>query len=136
MIRLMIGRDLKSLYIPPARAAGRAGARDRRACATATYPDRSRRPRRCARGEILGLAGLVGAGRTELARAIFGIDPPLGGAIRLDGEPVAIASPRDAIDRGIYLVPEDRKRAGLVLDMSIAENISLPDLAAYRRGAG
>ena len=86
------------------------------------------------RGEILGLAGLVGAGRSELARAVFGIDRRLGGEVRLDGEPSAIDSPRDAIDRGIYLVPEDRKRSGLLLDVSIAENISLPDLASYARG--
>ena len=71
-------------------------------------------------GEILGLAGLVGSGRTELARAVFGIDRRLGGSDPLDGEPVAIAAPRDAIDRGIYLVPEDRKRSGLLLDFPIA----------------
>ena len=83
------------------------------------------------RGEILGLAGLVGSGRTELARAVFGIDPPLAARSRLDGEPIASRSPRDAIARGIYLVPEDRKRSGLLLDLSIAENISLPNLPAY-----
>jgi ribose transport system ATP-binding protein len=84
-------------------------------------------------GEILGLAGLVGSGRTELARAIFGIDAPLGGTLRLDGEPVVIRAPRDAIDRGLYLVPEDRKRAGLLLDLSVAKNISLPDLRSHAR---
>ena len=87
------------------------------------------------RGEILGLAGLVGAGRSELARAVFGIDQP---GRRRDprsrGEPLTIRCPRDAIDRGIYLVPEDRKRSGLLLDVSIAENIALPDLARYARG--
>ena len=102
-------------------AAGRAARR--RACSTSRRC--ARRPIRispsafAARGEILGLAGLVGAGRTELARAIFGIDPPRGGAIRLDGEPIVVRSPRDAIAHGIYLVPEDRKRSGLMLDVSI-----------------
>ena len=87
------------------------------------------------RGEILGLAGLVGSGRTELARVIFGIDRPLGGDREARRRAaVRFASPRDAIDRGIYLVPEDRKRCGLLLDVSIAENISLPDLRAMLDG--
>jgi len=85
------------------------------------------------RGEILGLAGLVGSGRTELARTIFGLDARQGGEIRLDGKAAAIDTPRDAIDRGIYLVPEDRKRAGLVLGFPIRENISLADLGAHAR---
>ncbi len=133
MIRLMIGRDLKSLYIPPA-AAPRGKALEIVDLRTSTYPDRSV----CLdvrRGEILGLAGLVGSGRTELARAVFRIDPPLGGHVRIGGEDVVIASPRDAIDHGLFLVPEDRKRAGLLLDFSMAENLSLPDLKAYARSS-
>ncbi len=133
MIRLMIGRDLKSLYLPPAAPAG-ASALDILDVRTATYPDRAV-SLSIHRGEILGLAGLVGSGRTELARAIFGIDRLVGGAIRLEGDPIAIGSPRAAIDYGIYLVPEDRKRAGLLVDLSVAENISLPDLEAYARGS-
>ena len=84
-------------------------------------------------GEILGLAGLVGSGRTELARAVFGIDPLLGGSVQVDGAPLAASSARAAIERGLYFVPEDRKRSGLLLDVSIAENISLPNLRAYVR---
>ena len=61
---------------------------------------------------LLGLAGLVGSGRTSLARTLFGIDPELGGEIRLHGRPVRVNSARDAIAQGIYLVPEDRKREG------------------------
>jgi len=133
MIRLMIGRDLKSLYIPPAAPPGEilleiADVR------TAAYPHRAV-SLSVRRGEILGLAGLVGSGRTELARAVFGVDPLLGGAVRLAGEPVSIALPRDAIDRGIYLVPEDRKRAGLLVELTVAENISLPDLRTHARAA-
>ena len=132
MIRLMIGRDLKALYLPPATPPG-AAVLELAGMRTAAYPDQAvSLPLR--RGEILGLAGLVGAGRSELARAIFGIDRRVAGEVRLDGHPVAIDSPRDAIDRGIYLVPEDRKRSGLLLDVSIAENIALPDLARYARG--
>ncbi len=131
MIRLMIGRDLKSLYVPPAAPPG-GSMLEIVDAVTDTYPGRTV-SLSVRRGEILGLAGLVGSGRTELARAVFGIDRLRGGAIRLDGEPIRIASPRAAIERGIYLVPEDRKGAGLLLDVSIAENISLPDLASYMR---
>ncbi|MDF0519196.1 sugar ABC transporter ATP-binding protein [Bradyrhizobium yuanmingense] len=131
MIRLMIGRDLKSLYVPPAAPPGDSVLEIVDAV-TDTYPGRAV-SLSVRRGEILGLAGLVGSGRTELARAVFGIDPLRGGAIRLDGEPIRIASPRAAIEQGIYLVPEDRKGAGLLLDVSITENISLPDLASYMR---
>ncbi|MFO1208399.1 MAG: ATP-binding cassette domain-containing protein [Amaricoccus sp.] len=70
----------------------------------------------------------MGAGRTELARAVFGIDRPLGGAVRLAGRELAIGTPRDAIDAGIYLVPEDRKASGVILSLPIAANISLPQL--------
>jgi ribose transport system ATP-binding protein len=133
MIRLMIGRDLKSLYIAPAAAPG-APTLQISELRTATYPERSVTVDVRA-GEILGLAGLVGSGRTELARAIFGIDRPLDGSVRLNGEAIVISSPRQAIDSGIYLVPEDRKRASLLLDVSIAENISLPDLRSYAAGA-
>ena len=131
MIRLMIGRDLKSLYVPPAAPPG-SSMLDIEAMRTSTYPEQpvSLSVRK---GEILGLAGLIGSGRTELARAVFGIDHPSAGAIRLEGQPIVVGSPRDAIDRGIYLIPEDRKRSGLLLDVSITENISLPDLASYAR---
>ena len=131
MIRLMIGRDLKSLYIPP-REPPRAGGCTLAGVVTAAFPDR-RIELSVRHGEILGLAGLVGSGRTSLARTVFGIDKLLGGEIRLDDRPVAIGSPRDAIRQGIYLVPEDRKRAGLVLDMSIRENITLADLLHHAR---
>lgn len=131
MIRLMIGRDLKSLYVPPAAPPGEA-VLDIVEAITDTYPERAV-SLSVRRGEILGLAGLVGSGRTELARVIFGVDPLRGGAIRLDGAPIRITSPRAAIEHGIYLVPEDRKSSGLLLDVSIAENISLPDLSSYLR---
>ena len=132
MIRLMIGRDLKSLYIPPQTAPGEPALEivDFR---TTAFPDHPV-SLTLRRGEILGLAGLVGAGRTELARAVFGIDRPEGGSLKIGGETVAIKSPRDAIDRGLFLVPEDRKLSGLHLDFSLTENISLPDLKHYAPG--
>src|SRR5690606_4617531 len=85
-------------------------------------------------GEILGLAGLVGSGRTELARAIFGIEPPVAGEISIGGEAVGIPDPKAAIANGLYLVPEDRKRSGLVLDFSVDQNISLANLRALAPG--
>ncbi len=79
-------------------------------------------------GEVLGLAGLVGAGRTEVARAIFGADTIDAGEILLDGKPIKVKSPRDAIRQGIGLVTEDRKALGLILGMVVRENISLANL--------
>jgi ribose transport system ATP-binding protein len=86
------------------------------------------------RGEVLGFAGLVGAGRTELMQTIFGVTPALGGTMVLEGQPYSPRHTRDAIARGVYLAPEDRKRHGLVLPMTIAENTSLPDVATYSGG--
>ena len=82
-------------------------------------------------GEILGLAGLVGAGRSELAMTVFGIVRPLGGEIVIDGKAVQVLSPRDAIAHGIYLVPEDRRKTGLITSMALRENVTLPDLWRY-----
>jgi len=87
-------------------------------------------------GEIVGLAGLVGAGRTELARAIFGVTPPDDGEIRLRGARVIIASPSDAIAHGIAYVPEDRRRHGVVLGMPVRDNVTLASLDRIaRRGS-
>ncbi|MBZ5536326.1 MAG: sugar ABC transporter ATP-binding protein [Acidobacteriia bacterium] len=85
-------------------------------------------------GEILGLAGLVGAGRTELARLIFGADRLENGRILLDGKEIHPHSPRDAIDAGIGLLTEDRNRYGLIMEMSIEKNITLSNLKAVSRG--
>ena len=129
MIRLMIGRDLKDLYTPPAGPPGDT-VLDLQELRTPAYPERAVNLS-VRRGEILGLAGLIGAGRTELARAVFGIDRPAGGGIALGGERIVISGPRDAIDRGIYLIPEDRKRSGLIVEDSLVDNVSLPDLHSY-----
>jgi ribose transport system ATP-binding protein len=83
------------------------------------------------KGEVLGLAGLVGAGRSELAITIFGLERPLSGEIVIDGEAVQIHSPKDAIQHGIYLVPEDRRRTGLITAMTVRENVSMPELWRY-----
>ncbi|MBC7811516.1 MAG: sugar ABC transporter ATP-binding protein [Burkholderiales bacterium] len=85
------------------------------------------------RGEILGIAGLVGAGRTELARAVFGADPFDSGEILIDGKPVRIKSPQDAIRYGIGLVPEDRKQQALFLALAVRENLSIASLGSLTR---
>jgi ribose transport system ATP-binding protein len=131
MVRLMVGRDLKVDYVPPAKADGEVTL-SIGALRTSTWPAREIRLD-LRSGEILGLAGLVGAGRTELARVLFGIDRPVGGTVALDGKEVQFATSSDAVDAGIFLVPEDRKGAGLLLDLPITQNITLPDLRAYSR---
>jgi len=79
-------------------------------------------------GEIVGVAGLVGAGRTELLRVLFGIDRAVGGEVRLRGKLLDLRSPQDAIRAGMALVPEDRKQQGVILEMAVSENIALPSL--------
>ena len=89
---------------------------------------------RIGRGEIVGVAGLVGSGRTETVRALFGADPKVAGEIYVEGERVDVASPRDAVRHGLCLMTEDRKGQGLLLGMSCAENITITDLQRYPLG--
>jgi ribose transport system ATP-binding protein len=131
MIRLMIGRDLRALYTAP-QCVPAAGGLEVCGLVTSAFPGRPLdlhiRP-----GQILGLAGLVGSGRTTLARTLFGIDQPLAGSLKLDGKPLRIRSAKDAVAAGIYLIPEDRKQAGLVLEMPIVENVTLASTPLYAR---
>jgi ABC-type sugar transport system ATPase subunit len=85
------------------------------------------------RGEVLGMAGLMGAGRTDVARLIFGADRKASGEVYLDGKPLQIRSPRDAIRSGICLLPEDRKSQGLILKSSGKDNFALPNLSRWSR---
>jgi ribose transport system ATP-binding protein len=84
-------------------------------------------------GEVLGIAGLIGAGRSELAEAICGVGTRVSGQVTLDGRPLRIGSPRDAIQAGMCLVPEDRRGCGIIATMSVGENITLPGLGTYAR---
>ncbi len=86
------------------------------------------------RGEVLGLSGLVGAGRSELARVIFGADPKESGSISLEGKEIHPSSPREAIDLGIGLLTEDRNKYGLIMQMTVRENISLSNLRDVMKG--
>ena len=123
LIRLMVGREVSQLY---PQAENHPGERvlEVRDLGNAAGGVRGVRFSVCA-GEIVGLAGLVGAGRTELARILFGITPADAGEIRLDGRPVVIESPARAVEFGVAYVPEDRRRHGVILELPIAQNLSL-----------
>ena len=121
MMRLMVGRDLGDLFGHRSRVRDEV-ALELRSVTTAKVRDCSLRVRA---GEIVGLGGLVGAGRTELARAAFGIDRLRGGEIRVFGRSLALRAPADAILAGIGLVPEDRKQEALLLLRSVRDNVSL-----------
>jgi ABC-type sugar transport system ATPase subunit len=131
LIRAMVGRELKDFYPPRAARIG-AVALEVEGLGRAKFENVSFSVRH---GELAALAGLVGAGRTEVAEAIFGARPAERGRIRIDGREARIRSPRDAMRHGLALITEDRKRTGLALGLSVAENISLANLAAVgRRG--
>ena len=131
LVGLMVGREVKSFY------AGRQVATN-----TGVFKARNLRSPRfpqqvvsfdAGRGEILGFAGLVGAGRSEMARVIVGLDACPEKQLSLDEQPLKVRTPRDAIDHGIYLVPEDRRAEGLVVGMTVRENITLPSLGRIAR---
>jgi ribose transport system ATP-binding protein len=129
MVRMMVGRDLADFYVHP-EGVERQPCFEVRELRTRRYPQ-SAVSFKVNKGEILGFAGLVGAGRSELAQAIFGIDPPLSGDLFLEGKSVRVRVPQDAIEKGIYLIPEDRRNAGLILEDVIRQNITLPSLLRY-----
>ena len=121
LIKMMVGRDLDEQYPTVEKEIGEVALEVNRLCTDALLKDISFQVHK---GEILGLAGLVGAGRTETARAIFGADSKSSGEIRIHGKTVQIHSPKDAIKDGIALIPEDRKKHGALLEMTIRDNIS------------
>jgi len=126
MVRLMVGRDLSEFYDRQIHQPGKTvlQAREIISPAHSTIPVSFE----VRAGEIVGIAGLVGAGRTELLQTIFGVTPALGGELELDGKSFRPQCPADAINAGIALAPEDRKQHGLVLPMTVRENSSLPSL--------
>ncbi|MGI8785359.1 MAG: sugar ABC transporter ATP-binding protein [Acidobacteriota bacterium] len=131
LIRLMVGRELSAVFPKKPVAWGDTVLELRRlSCRAAGVRDVTLTVRA---GEILGLAGLVGAGRTELAKTLFGITPADGGAIFLRGQPVGIDSPSQAIQLGIAYVPEDRRKHGVILDMAVSANITLATLDGLGR---
>jgi ribose transport system ATP-binding protein len=134
IVESMVGRPLQAKF-PPRRSVPtgevllRVQGLQRRGAAAAVDFD-------LRRGEILGFAGLIGAGRTELARAVFGADPIEAGSVELEGRALRIRSPRDAIGHGIAYLSEDRKGQGLAVGMSVAHNVTLAHVAAVCNPVG
>ncbi|MDZ4701609.1 MAG: sugar ABC transporter ATP-binding protein [Rhodothermales bacterium] len=130
LIEMMVGRSIDNEFPKVSHPVGDVRLEVRGLARTLNEPGVSFVVRR---GEIVGLTGLVGAGRTELARLIFGADRAAKGEIVLDGRPLRIRSPQDAIRQGICLLTEDRKAQGLVLGLSSRENFALPNLGHWSR---
>ena len=130
IIKHMVGRELSNLFPKGEAAIGEVVFEVRHLTRPGVFADVGFQLRR---GEILGFAGLVGAGRTEVARVLFGIDRAESGEIWLKGKKVYIHSPRQAMKHGIAYVPEDRHQQGLVMNFSIASNVTLPILQQVSR---
>ena len=132
LINLMIGRELSAIFPKRSVPLGEVALELRRVtCESAGVQDVSLQIRS---GEILGLAGLVGSGRTELAQTVFGLTPPDNGEVLVHGRPLAVRSPAGAIEAGIGYLPEDRKQHGVVPEMPVDENVSLASLNTVARG--
>jgi ribose transport system ATP-binding protein len=132
MVQLMVGRDLDRFYQRTQHPLGEMRL-EVRGLRTVAYPDHET-SFQLAAGEVVGVAGLVGAGRTEMLEALFGVVPSLAGEVLINGTQVRISSPQEAIAAGLALVPEDRKTQGAILDMSILENTSIASLRRDARG--
>ncbi len=123
LIKLMVGREVSAIYPPSESEAGNVVLSLKNlGCAAGGVKNISLDVRA---GEIVGMAGLVGAGRTELARVLFGITPADSGEILLNGQRIAISTPKEAVAHGIAYVPEDRRRHGVILEMPIAHNMTM-----------
>ena len=132
LIRMMVGRTITNLFPKQDVQAGDVVLRVENLTREGVFEDVSFELHA---GEILGMAGLIGAGRTDVARAIFGVEPPTSGKIEINGQAIEIRSPQQAIELGLAYVPEDRQAHGLVPPMNIIANLSLPTLDEYvRRG--
>jgi ABC-type sugar transport system ATPase subunit len=130
LIRLMVGRSISNLFPKLDVKAGEVVLKVENLSHTGIFENISFELRK---GEILGMAGLVGAGRTDVARAIFGVEPATSGTIQVNGREVRMTSPQQAIRLGLAYVPEDRQLHGLIPPMNITSNISLPMLGQYAR---
>lgn len=132
LINKMVGRTLQSMYPDKSAEPGEVALETVGFSKPPHFHDISLSLRQ---GEIVGMYGLVGAGRTKIAHALFGIDPPVAGQVRVRGRPIVIRRPRDAMEEGIAFVPEDRQSQGLILPMTISSNITLPVLPRFARAS-
>ena len=130
IVKMMVGREMASEY--PYQEQVKVGAEALRVENMAYKGNKNSVSFSVKQGELLGVAGLVGSGRTETMRALFGADPKTSGKVFLDGKELFIHTPKDAVKDGICLLTEDRKGQGLVLDMSCNVNISLANLQKKR----
>ncbi len=132
MVSLMVGRDLNVHHSKQENSAGE-NVRLRVSALRVEHAPDEEVSFELRGGEIVAMAGLVGAGRTELAQALFGVDRVLGGKIEVEGEPVTIRNPRDAIAAGIAYVPENRKEHGAIVEMTIRDNVVMAGLDRYQQ---
>ncbi|MDB6154863.1 MAG: rbsA 2 [Chthoniobacteraceae bacterium] len=133
LIRLMVGREVSAIYPPSENEPGApVVSLANLTCRASGIFEVNLEIRE---GEVVGLAGLVGAGRTELARILFGITPADSGTISLSGKPAQVRSPRSAVEQGIAYVPEDRRRHGVILEMPIAANMTMAIHPVFFPGA-
>lgn len=131
LIRMMVGRSVEEIYPARDRPRGNEILSAEGLCGGGEFHDVSFS---LAKGEVLGVFGLVGSGRTAVARTLFGVEPPTKGKIFLEGKEFHVKSPQDAMRAGIAYVTEDRKRDGLVMNCSIRDNISLASLNQMSHG--
>jgi ribose transport system ATP-binding protein len=131
LVTLMVGREIEQLFPERPRATGAVVLEVR---GVSRLPDVAPASFALRAGEVLGIAGLVGAGRSELLRAVYGVDRRDGGEVLVDGVPLPAGRPDRAIAAGLGLAPEDRKSQALLLDWDLTKNITLPDVARFQRG--
>ena len=137
LVKMMVGRDLSSFYT---KTHDPSAVRGQVVLEVRGVTDGGRRVQPCSftlhRGEVLGIAGLVGSGRTELARLIYGADRKAGGQVILDGQPIEITQPSEALGHGLAYLTEDRKALGLFLDLSCGTNINVGVIQRDARAGG
>lgn len=131
MVRMMVGRDISQFYARKQHEIGDV-LLEVENLSTEAWPH-CKLNFQIRAGEIVGVAGLVGAGRTEMLRVLFGVDAAVTGTVNIAGKKLFVDTPRTAIRNGIALVPEDRKQHGLMLEMSVRNNVGLPGLSQFRR---
>jgi rhamnose transport system ATP-binding protein len=133
LVREMVGRDPSDFFARGDHPEGKVLLRVDGLSRTGVFTDVSFELRR---GEVLGFAGLVGAGRTDIALALFGVSPPDSGTIELDGNRIEIGSPQEALAHGIAYLSEDRRKLGLSVDQSLVANVTLATLDRYTNSLG